>query len=60
MSRLLMVDSVGEAYQGKDVILIAGEIVSIKLPMNVFYILGVTWGISEVVMRSVLILLDQH
>jgi hypothetical protein len=41
MSRLLIVNRAGKAYSSKEVVLIAGELSSMKVLMNVFYILGV-------------------
>ena len=41
MSRLLIVNNAGEAYSGKEVILIASELESIEVLINVVYILKV-------------------
>jgi hypothetical protein len=39
MSRLLIVNSAGKAYRGKEVILIAGKLMSIKVLSECVYIL---------------------
>jgi hypothetical protein len=36
MSRLLIVNRAGKAYSGKEVVLIAGELMSMRVLMNVY------------------------